>query len=198
MKTFKRVVDIITSVALTLAIVFAFLLVGVRIFGLKPYTVLSGSMEPEYHVGSIIYVRKTGVSDLAIDDPVTYTIGETVVTHRIVEIIVDEDNPTNVKYRVKGDANDEADGDPVPFSNVIGKPVFTIPLLGYVAYYVRTPLGIALIVSTIILLICLAFIPDIINKIVSEGESSAELERLKAEREEAERLLRELKDKREE
>ena len=67
MKAFKKTIDVITTVTLILIIVFAFLLVGVRLFGLEPYTVLSGSMEPEYHVGSLIYVKDTSVAELEVE-----------------------------------------------------------------------------------------------------------------------------------
>ena len=81
----KKIFDIFATVIMALVIVFAFLLVGVRIFGLTPYTVLSGSMEPNYHVGSLIYVKQVDPDDLKVDDPITYVIeGGTVVTHRII------------------------------------------------------------------------------------------------------------------
>ena len=194
MKAFKKTIDVITTVTLILIIVFAFLLVGVRLFGLEPYTVLSGSMEPEYHVGSLIYVKKASVNELNINDPVTYTVGNgTVVTHRIIDIIVDEDDPTNVQYKTKGDANDTEDGDPVPFSKVIGKPVFDVPLLGYVAVFVRTPHGVLIMGALIVILLILTFVPEIIRRIAEMDKCEAGASDLDAERREAERLLRELK-----
>ena len=194
MKAFKKTIDVITTVTLILIIVFAFLLVGVRLFGLEPYTVLSGSMEPEYHVGSLIYVKKASVNELNINDPITYTVGNgTVVTHRIIDIIVDEDDPTNVQYKTKGDANDTEDGDPVPFSRVIGKPVFDVPLLGYVAVFVRTPHGVLIMGALIVILLILTFVPEIIRRIVEMDKCEVGAGDLDAERREAERLLAELK-----
>ena len=169
----KKAIDIITTVGLVIVLVLAFLLAGIRIFGLKPYTVLSGSMEPEYHVGSLIYVKDVTMADLKVNDPITYTIGNgTVVTHRIIEIKVNPDNLTSVSYVTKGDANETADGTPVPYENVIGKPVFTVPLLGYVSYYIHTPSGLLLVAALIVILVSLMFIPDMLRKALATDEPS--------------------------
>ena len=188
----KRTFSIITTLSLILVIVIAFLLVGVRIFGLAPYTVLSGSMEPEYHVGSLIYVRDTSAEELKINDPITYTMKNgVVVTHRIIEVISDTENPNNVSYVTKGDANDTADSTPVHISEVIGKPVFTIPLLGYVAYYIRTPVGIAIATAIVCLLIILSFVPDLFR---SAAPSTSAADDGENERKEIERLTKEIKE----
>ena len=55
---FKKVWNVVSSILVSLAVLLAVLLVGVRLVGLRPYTVLSGSMEPTYHTGSLIYVKK--------------------------------------------------------------------------------------------------------------------------------------------
>ena len=159
----KKIFDITTTVIVILVVVFAFLLVGVRLFGLMPYTVLSGSMEPTYHVGSLIYVEKASPAELDVGVPITYVInGKTVVTHRIVEV-VEEDGVT--KYRTKGDANEDVDGTPVPYENIIGKPVFTIPFIGYVAYFVQNSPGNIIVFSILGVLLILTFVPDIIDKV---------------------------------
>ena len=194
----RKAFNILTTVLLVLVLVFAFLLVGMKLFGLSPYTVLSGSMEPEYHVGSLIYVKKTSAEELTVGVPITYTIsGGTVVTHRIVEVIEDENDPGNLKYRVKGDANEDADGDPVHISKVIGRPVFTIPFLGYVCFFIQNPPGSFITVGFLVLFVILGFIPDIIAIIKAEEaekkvRSDSEIDRLN---EELKRLKAELNKK---
>ena len=56
MKKLKKIWNIFTTVLTVIAILLAVALVGVRLFGFQVFSVLSGSMEPEYHVGSLIYV----------------------------------------------------------------------------------------------------------------------------------------------
>lgn len=168
----KKIFDITTTVIMSFVLIFAVLLVGVRIFGLKPYTVLSGSMEPTYHVGSLIYVKDVKPEDLEIGDSITYIInGNTVVTHRIIDITGEDGN---IKFHTKGDNNDVADGEPVPAANIIGKPVFTIPLLGYIAYFVQNSPGNIIVFSILGLLLILTFVPDILDKIENKDKENKE------------------------
>lgn len=61
-KTIKRIWNWISSILVAAVVLLAVALVGVRIVGLQPYVVLSGSMEPTYPVGSLIYVKSTGLN----------------------------------------------------------------------------------------------------------------------------------------
>ena len=57
-KSLKRVWNVVSSILVALVVILALLLVGARVAGLQVFTVLSGSMEPTYHTGSLIYVKK--------------------------------------------------------------------------------------------------------------------------------------------
>ncbi len=160
----RKALNVATTIVFILVLVFAFLLVGVRLFGLAPYTVLSGSMEPEYHVGSLIYVKKVSPSELEVDMPITYKMNNgVVVTHRIIDISVDENDPTKVQYFTKGDANEDPDGTPVSYENILGRPVFTVPYLGYVCYFIQNPPGTFIVVGFLILFVFVAFLPDLMG-----------------------------------
>lgn len=144
-KIIKISVKILSSVLVGAVVLLAVLLAGVRLIGLTPYTVLSGSMEPAYHVGSIIYVKDVEPQELKLGDPVTfYLSGKTIATHRIVEVI-NEGTP-QLSFRTKGDANETVDG-AIPASAVIGKPVFTVPYLGYVSVFLQKPQGMICVVG---------------------------------------------------
>lgn len=54
----KKIWNVISSILVALVVLLALLLVGARVVGLQVFTVLSGSMEPTYHTGSLIYVKK--------------------------------------------------------------------------------------------------------------------------------------------
>ena len=141
-KTIKRIWNWISSILVAAVVLLAVALVGVRIVGLQPYVVLSGSMEPTYPVGSLIYVKSTDYKQLKVGDPITFLVSEdTVATHRIIEVLPDEDDPNTIRYFTQGDANDAPDGSSVHYKNIIGKPVFSIPYLGYVSNYIQTPPG---------------------------------------------------------
>lgn len=115
----KKIWNRITSVIVVAVVVLALLLVGVRLIGLQVFTVLSGSMEPDYPVGSLIYVKKVDASELEVGDVITFMLDEdTVATHRIVKVLEDENDPTVLRFRTKGDANDtedRGDGEPLVF-----------------------------------------------------------------------------------
>ena len=165
----RKVINIATTVVFVLVLIFVFLLFGMRLFGVEPYTVISGSMEPEYHVGSLIYVKKANPEELKEGVVITYKLKSgTVVTHRIVE--VDDSNPANIQYVTKGDANKDKDGTPVSYSQIIGRPVFTIPILGYVCYVIQNPPGTYIVVGALFLFVLIAFLPDIF-KLFRKGDN---------------------------
>lgn len=175
----KKIWNCITTVIVAVAVVFAMLLVGVRFFGLQVYTVLSGSMEPEYPTGSLIYVKKTDVSEISVGSVITFMLDKnTVATHRVTQIIPDENYPTVVRFRTKGDANDSEDGNLVHCNNVIGVPVITIPYLGYVANYIQNPPGLYIAIAAGVFLILIVFLPDIFfgdggKKLIKNGENDS-------------------------
>lgn len=165
--SFKKVWNIITSVLIALIVVVAILLAGMKLFGFNVFTVLSGSMEPEIHTGSIIYVKDIDAEDIKKGDVITYMISDDAKsTHRVTEVIKDEPtqiNPTGYKYMTKGDANASEDGAPVIYANVIGEVKFSIPLLGYVANYIQNPPGMYVAIAGGIVLLILIFLPEILS-----------------------------------
>ena len=158
----KRVCHTFTTILVVIVVIFALLLVGVRLLGFQVYTVLSGSMEPTYHVGALIYVKDVDPYELESGDVITFMLDEdTVATHRIVEVVPDENDSTVVRFKTKGDANDAEDGSLVHYKNVIGSPVFTIPKMGYVANYIQNPPGTYIAISAGAILLLLVFLPDL-------------------------------------
>ena len=161
--------------AVVVVVIMALLLVAPRIVGLQVYTVLSGSMEPHYHVGSIIYTKKVDPATLEVGDAISFLLAEnTVATHRIIEVLPDENNPDVYRFRTKGDNNDIPDTTPVHCNNVLGKVVGTVPLLGYVSNFVQNPPGTYITLGVAIVLILAVFVPDIISKAKAVKEEEAE------------------------
>lgn len=165
----KNILNTISYLIVLMVVIFAILTVGVKLFGIHVYTVLSGSMEPTYRVGSLVYVVKTNTNNLKEGDVITFKIGNsTVATHRIIEISVDEDN--NKIFYTKGDQNDIPDEVPIEVNKIIGKPIFTIPYLGYVTTFIKTKMGkILTIVIGIILILITIFIDSITSEKNKKG-----------------------------
>ena len=152
--------SISTIIVIAVAVV-AFFISGIRLFGFQVYGVLSGSMEPSYPVGSLVYVKQVDPAELKIRDVITYNVNRnTIVTHRIIEIVPDENNPNTVRYRTKGDANENADTSLVSAGSIIGKVAFCIPYLGDIASYIQSPPGLYVAIGFGILLIVIVIMTD--------------------------------------
>lgn len=161
-RSLKKIWNVISSILVAVVVLLALLLVGARIVGLQVFTVLSGSMEPTYHTGSLIYVKKVDPYTIEVGQPITFMLDEsTIATHRVVGIVPDEEDPSVIRFRTKGDANEAEDGSLVHYKNVIGTPIFSIPYLGYVADYIQHPPGTYVAISAGAVLLLLVFLPDV-------------------------------------
>ena len=159
-QSFSKIWSIVSTVLVGAVVVLAVLLLGGRLLGWQVFTVVSGSMEPVYHVGDLLYVRPTDPADLQPGDVITFVMNEQLVvgTHRSVEV---EDTGERLYFYTKGDANAAMDAAPVAQENVLGTPVFSIPLLGYVAAFVQQPPGSYVAVAVGAVLLALVLLPDL-------------------------------------
>ena len=172
--TIRKIWNIFTSALVVLAVLLALLLVGARLIGLQVFTVLSGSMEPTYHTGSLIYVKKVDATKLSEGTVITFMLDEdTIATHRIVGVVPDEEDPSVIRYRTKGDANANEDGGLVHYKNVVGTPVFSIPKLGYFANYIQHPPGTYVAVSAGALILLLMFLPELLGMLTGDEKKQA-------------------------
>lgn len=168
----KKIWNIVSTVLVALVVLCAVFLMGSRLIGFRVFNVISGSMEPVYSVGDLIYVKEVNPYDIEVGTPITFVLNEDLVvaTHRVIKV-----DTENQHFYTKGDANDTADSAPVHFNNVIGVPQFSIPLLGYVSDFIQHPPGMYITIGVGGLLIIAVFLPDMIGKKkVVEEESKEE------------------------
>ena len=166
--TVKRVWNIISYVIVILMVVCAVFLMGTRLLGYRVFNVISGSMEPAYSVGDLIYVKEVDLSTIKVGDPITFVLNEDllVATHRVIKIDAEK-----MHFYTKGDANEVADASPVHFNNVLGVPVFSVPLLGYVSDFVQNPPGTYITIAVAIVLAIFVFLPDFSFKKKTDAET---------------------------
>ena len=93
--------------------------------GYEIYNVVSGSMEPEIPIGSVIYVKPTDPTDIEKGDIIAFQSGDSVVMHRVVVNKVVEGT-----FTTKGDANEGGDLNEVPYADLIGIVARHVPVLG--------------------------------------------------------------------
>ncbi len=156
-----KVINTVTTVMVTILVVFAALLVVPRFVGIDTYVVLSGSMEPVHKTGGLIYTtRNVDTDKLAIGDVITFQMSETTIaTHRIIDI--KNDSGTRM-FQTKGDANESPDQNLVPEQNVIGRALFSIPYMGYAANYIQQPPGLYYAAGIGVILVLLTFVSDML------------------------------------
>ncbi len=108
-----------------------------EIIGYRSYTVLSGSMEPEFYPGDMVITKHKSKTDIKVNDIVTYRDNDgVIITHRIME-------ETPEGYITKGDNNNVEDADMLTEKNIIGEVKFSIPKLGYLSDFLSKPAVIA-------------------------------------------------------
>lgn len=156
-KVLKRIINIIVDIVVVLILIVSILVVmlsltskssGVpNILGTAPLSVLTESMEDTINPGDLILCSLTEIDDeFQKGDIVTFPIelnGEKVLnTHRIVEVVEDDNI---IYYRTQGDneeTNPEPDKDLQTASTIVAKYTGTkIPGLGTVLSFIRTQLG---------------------------------------------------------
>ncbi|MEG2522270.1 MAG: signal peptidase I [Anaerovoracaceae bacterium] len=164
MNIVKRIFDILSNIVLALIIVFIIMAVPI-IAGFKPVVVLSGSMEPTYPVGSIIYHRSTSFEKLSVGDPITFKAegNSTMITHRIVV-----KNDLSRTVVTKGDANKTEDINQVKEENIIGKATkFAIPYAGYLVTFTKR-------IPVIIILAGILIISFALNTLMGNSKKNEE------------------------
>ena len=139
----KQAVSWVANTALALIFVlWCVVLIAPRLWGFDLRTVLSGSMSPTFDAGSLVVIKPVEAASIKVNDVIAFRSPEfadgTVVTHRVVEV---KSKGGMLSFMTKGDANEEPDDSLVPSGSVVGRVIFHIPLFGYVASFVRTPLG---------------------------------------------------------
>ena len=84
----KKIWNIVSTALVVLMVLCAVFLMGSRLLGYQVFTVISGSMEPEYNVGDLIYVKKVDVNTIEVGDDITFLLNEDLVvaTHRVIRI----------------------------------------------------------------------------------------------------------------
>lgn len=104
-------------------------LLMLRLTGICPYAVLSGSMEPEIETGGMVFTdTKNRLPETG--DVITYKVNDVMVTHRVLRM-------EQGAYITKGDANQWEDVNPVLPSQIVGTVCFSIPLLGFIVTFLR-------------------------------------------------------------
>jgi len=140
----KRAANIIVNIIIVwlIATVVGLLLLP-RIAGWRFDTVLSASMEPALKMGSVVAIKPEGIEVVEVGDIIAFNVGELTVTHRAIDI---KSYEGDISIITKGDAVEDPDMRVVTDDNLVGRVVFSVPYFGYLSAFMRTRLGIIVII----------------------------------------------------
>jgi len=124
-------------------------------------------MEPEYPVGSLIYVKEIEPLEVKEGDAITFYMADSqiVATHEVY--LIDEEKQI---FKTQGINNRDSQGNivpdasPVEFSKLIGKPILCIPYMGFVNRYVTTEPGLYIVLFITVMVVMISFILEYITK----------------------------------
>jgi len=114
----------------------------------KSVVVLSGSMEPAVKTGSLVITLPAVVSDVQKGDIISFRSHENennIILHRVVDI---SNESGSIFFTTKGDNNDGTDNEPVPARDLVGKQLLSLPYLGRLVNFMRTPVGFLFLIFT--------------------------------------------------
>ena len=149
MAVIKKFIHVIAVILYVCVGVYA-LLCAPMVFGYKPLVVLSGSMEPTYKVGGIVYYKTVNPFEIKQGDIITFKADEkTIVSHRVMEV-------HESTFVTKGDANNSIDPNEVSYANVLGRDLeLCIPYLGYYVRFINENM---LVCIPVVIILALEFL----------------------------------------
>jgi len=122
-------------------------------FGLRFFSVQTGSMIPEINIGDLILVKRFEEYKLGdvitVDKEIIGLVeehGSKYLTHRVVE--VNKSLKTLNQYRIKGDKNEFPDQIIIAQDAVVGKVINKYHYLGSIIDYLKTDEGMAIFIFT--------------------------------------------------
>lgn len=152
-KFFKKLVTVISYsiftmlllIGVTLLIYFADIKIRASQGDFSPskynaYVVLTGSMEPTIMVNDVVVTKKKPKEEIKKDDIITFISSDprsagSIITHRVIEGPIINEQTRNYQFKTKGDNNNVSDDVLVNYDNVIGTVIVDIPKLGYIQYF---------------------------------------------------------------
>ncbi len=112
-----------------------------RFMGYEIYNVVSGSMEPEIPVGSVIYVEEAAPEEVQEGDVIAFWSNNSVIAHRVVKNKIVEGS-----FVTRGDANAQEDMNDIDYEALIGRVAAHYPMLGQLMVLYTSSMGKAYVI----------------------------------------------------
>lgn len=140
--------------------------------GIKTYVIISGSMQPELDIGDIVVVKKVEKKQLNKGDIISFRQGQNVITHRIYDITLEENE---LKIQTKGDNNNTKDEGIITYNDIEGKVIKKVSKLGNIVITLKGK-------KIILIIILIIYVYLIYDGIVKKRKNKRRIKRLEHEK----------------
>lgn len=120
------------------------------VFGIKTFTIISGSMEPNISVNDLVIIKEVDKSEIKKGDIISFKINGEIITHRVINIETDTNG--EILYTTQGDANNIQDYNKIKFENIEGKYIGKIPKLGKITIVLQSKEKLIIIIILLIII----------------------------------------------
>lgn len=166
-KTLKILLKILYQILVIFCIILTVIIVLQKIsnsnrtiLGYRLFRIITGSMEPEYNIGTVVVCKETPINEIKVGDDIVYlgTYGEyngKIIMHEVVKIDKDEKN-NNINFHAQG-THDFSVEDPqikpnqifgvVKFQSVILTKLYELATNPYTSFVIITVLVLNVFIS---------------------------------------------------
>ena len=139
------------------------------IFGYRIFTVATGSMIPDYEINDVLAIKKVNSDELEVGDDITYLgkkldVNGKIVTHRIINIKIEDGKKEFITKGVNSSAEDPAITDDQIYGKVIGK----IPVITTINHIIKNQYGFFFLIFLPLVTVIFLEIADTVTEIKLE------------------------------
>lgn len=139
------------------------------IFGYRIFTVATGSMIPDYEINDVLAIKEVNSDELEVGDDITYLgkkldVNGKIVTHRIINIKIEDGKKEFITKGVNSSAEDPAITDDQIYGKVIGK----IPVITTINHIIKNQYGFFFLIFLPLVTVIFLEIADTVTEIKTE------------------------------
>ena len=139
------------------------------VFGYRIFTVATGSMIPDYEINDVLAIKEVNSDELEVGDDITYLgkkldVNGKIVTHRIIDIKIEDGKKEFITKGVNSSAEDPAITDDQIYGKVIGK----IPVITTINHIIKNQYGFFFLIFLPLVTVIFLEIADTVTEIKLE------------------------------
>lgn len=139
------------------------------IFGYRIFTVATGSMIPDYEINDVLAIKEVNSDELEVGDDITYLgkkldVNGKIVTHRIINIKIEDGKKEFITKGVNSSAEDPAITNDQIYGKVIGK----IPVITTINHIIKNQYGFFFLIFLPLVTVIFLEIADTVTEIKLE------------------------------